>query len=80
MVMGRVEDGAVEGRPGDSKAAGFFGNRDVSSFEQCLDESAMQTPNEHVGIPLEDMLLIAETGYENLSGFVPIEIAGSVSF
>jgi hypothetical protein len=34
---GRVEDGAVQGRPGDSKAGSYFGNRDVSSFEQCLD-------------------------------------------
>ena len=33
----RVEDGAVQGRPGDSKAGGYFGNRDVSSFEQCSD-------------------------------------------
>ena len=32
-----VEDGAVQGRPGDSKAGGYFGNRDVSSFEQCSD-------------------------------------------
>ena len=37
-------------------------------------EPAMQIPDEHVGIRLEDMLLITETGYENLSGFVPIEI------
>jgi Xaa-Pro aminopeptidase len=29
----------------------------------------------HLGIRLEDMLLITETGYENLSVFVPIEIA-----
>jgi Xaa-Pro aminopeptidase len=38
-------------------------------------EPAMQIPEEHVGIRLEDMLLITETGYENLSAFVPIEIA-----
>ena len=38
-------------------------------------EPAMQIPDEHVGIRLEDMLLITETGYENLSAFVPIEIA-----
>jgi Xaa-Pro aminopeptidase len=38
-------------------------------------EPAMQIPDEHVGIRLEDMLLITDTGYENLSGFVPIEIA-----
>ena len=38
-------------------------------------EPAMQIPEEHIGIRLEDMLLITETGYENLSAFVPIEIA-----
>lgn len=38
-------------------------------------EPAMQIADEHVGIRLEDMLLITETGYENLSGFVPVEIA-----
>jgi Xaa-Pro aminopeptidase len=37
-------------------------------------EPAMQIPEEHVGIRLEDMLLITESGYENLSAFVPIEI------
>ena len=38
-------------------------------------EPAMQIQDEHVGIRLEDMLLITEKGYENLSAFVPIEIA-----
>ena len=38
-------------------------------------EPAMQIPAEHVGIRLEDMILITESGYENLSAFVPIEIA-----
>jgi len=33
----RVEDGAVQGRPGDSEAGGYLGNRDVGSFEQCPD-------------------------------------------
>ena len=33
----RVEDGAVQGRPGDSKAGGYFSNRDVGSFEQRSD-------------------------------------------
>ena len=37
-------------------------------------EPAMQIVDEHVGIRLEDMILITETGYENLSAFVPIEI------
>ncbi|MEO8371502.1 MAG: Xaa-Pro peptidase family protein, partial [Candidatus Solibacter sp.] len=38
-------------------------------------EPAMQIAGEHVGIRLEDMILITETGYENLSSFVPVEIA-----
>jgi Xaa-Pro aminopeptidase len=37
-------------------------------------EPALQIPEEHLGIRLEDMILITETGYENLSEFVPIEI------
>jgi hypothetical protein len=32
-----VEDGAVQGRPGDSKAGGYFGNRNVGSFGQRAD-------------------------------------------
>jgi Xaa-Pro aminopeptidase len=38
-------------------------------------EPAMQIPEEHVGIRLEDMILITGAGYENLSALVPIEIA-----
>lgn len=38
-------------------------------------EPAMQIQDEHQGIRLEDMLLITDTGYENMSAFVPIEIA-----
>jgi len=38
-------------------------------------EPAMQIPEEHIGVRLEDMILITETGYENLSALVPIEIA-----
>jgi len=38
-------------------------------------EPAMQIADEHVGIRLEDMILITETGYKNLSAFVPVEIA-----
>jgi len=37
-------------------------------------EPAMQIPEEHLGIRLEDMILITESGYENLSAFVPVEI------
>lgn len=37
-------------------------------------EPAMQIDDERLGIRLEDMILITETGVENLSAFVPIEI------
>jgi Xaa-Pro aminopeptidase len=37
-------------------------------------EPAMQIADEHIGIRLEDMILVTETGYENLSAFVPIDI------
>jgi hypothetical protein len=33
----RVEDGPVQGRPGDSEAGGYLGNRDVGSLEQRSD-------------------------------------------
>ena len=36
--LGRgVEDGAVQSRPGDSKAGGYLGNRDAGGFEQRPD-------------------------------------------
>jgi Xaa-Pro aminopeptidase len=38
-------------------------------------EPALQIPEEHIGVRLEDMILITDTGYENLSESVPIEIA-----
>ncbi len=37
-------------------------------------EPALQIPDEHIGVRLEDMILITDAGYENLSAFVPIEI------
>ena len=37
-------------------------------------EPALQISDEHIGIRLEDMILITESGYENLSSLVPIEI------
>jgi Xaa-Pro aminopeptidase len=37
-------------------------------------EPQMRLEDEHLGVRLEDMILITETGYENLSGFVPIEV------
>jgi Xaa-Pro aminopeptidase len=38
-------------------------------------EPAMTLPDEHAGVRLEDMILITESGYENMSASVPIEIA-----
>ena len=37
-------------------------------------EPAMQIPEEHIGIRLEDMILITDSGYENLSASVPIDM------
>jgi Xaa-Pro aminopeptidase len=37
-------------------------------------EPQLRVEEEHLGIRLEDMILITETGYENLSQFVPIEV------
>jgi Xaa-Pro aminopeptidase len=54
---------------------------DIPNFTETLEpgqiftiEPAMQIEQEHLGIRLEDMLLITPSGYENLSAFVPIEI------
>ncbi|HWK08409.1 MAG TPA: Xaa-Pro peptidase family protein, partial [Vicinamibacterales bacterium] len=38
-------------------------------------EPQMRIEEEHLGLRLEDMILITDTGYENLSQFVPIEIS-----
>jgi hypothetical protein len=37
-------------------------------------EPAMQIPDEHLGLRLEDMILNTESGYQNMSAFVPVEI------
>ncbi len=37
-------------------------------------EPALTIPEDRVYIRLEDVILITETGYENLSAFVPMEI------
>ena len=37
-------------------------------------EPQFRIEEEHLGIRLEDMILITERGYENLSQFVPIEV------
>jgi Xaa-Pro aminopeptidase len=38
-------------------------------------EPQMRIEEEHVGLRLEDMILITETGYENLSRSVPVEVS-----
>jgi Xaa-Pro aminopeptidase len=38
-------------------------------------EPMLRIPEEHIGLRLEDMLLITADGYENLSNEVPIEPA-----
>jgi Xaa-Pro aminopeptidase len=47
-------------------------------------EPAMQIDSgkieDRMGVRLEDMILITETGYENLSAFVPVEIADIEKF
>ena len=37
-------------------------------------EPAMTIPELHLGVRLEDVILMTETGYENLSAFLPVEI------
>ena len=37
-------------------------------------EPALTIPDDRVYVRLEDMILVTETGYENLSAFVPVEI------
>ena len=37
-------------------------------------EPALTIPDERIYIRLEDVILITETGYENLSGHLPMEI------
>lgn len=37
-------------------------------------EPEMRIEEDHTGIRLEDMILVTETGYENLSAFVPVEV------
>ncbi len=38
-------------------------------------EPALTIPEDRVYVRLEDAILVTETGYENMSGFVPVEIA-----
>jgi Xaa-Pro aminopeptidase len=37
-------------------------------------EPQMTLPDEHIGIRLEDVILMTDSGYENLSAFVPVEV------
>jgi Xaa-Pro aminopeptidase len=38
-------------------------------------EPALTIPEDRVYVRLEDMILITPTGYENMSAFVPMEVA-----
>jgi Xaa-Pro aminopeptidase len=38
-------------------------------------EPALTIPEDRVYVRLEDVILITPTGYENLSAFVPVEVA-----
>jgi Xaa-Pro aminopeptidase len=40
----------------------------------------LRIPEEHIGLRLEDMLLITADGYENLSSSLPIEAADIEKF
>ncbi|HET7622337.1 MAG TPA: Xaa-Pro aminopeptidase [Gemmatimonadaceae bacterium] len=37
-------------------------------------EPQMTLPDEHIGLRLEDVILMTDSGYENLSAFVPVEV------
>jgi Xaa-Pro aminopeptidase len=39
-------------------------------------EPALTIPDDRVYVRLEDVILITETGYENMSSFVPMDIEG----
>ncbi len=43
-------------------------------------EPMLRIPEEHIGVRLEDMLLITKDGYENLSASVPIEASAIEQF
>ena len=43
-------------------------------------EPMLRIPEEHIGLRLEDMLLMTADGYENLSSSVPIEAADIEKF
>ncbi|HXS96971.1 MAG TPA: aminopeptidase P N-terminal domain-containing protein [Candidatus Limnocylindrales bacterium] len=53
------------GRPGETLEPGMI----------FTIEPEMRIEEDHLGCRLEDMILITENGYENMSAFVPIEVA-----
>jgi Xaa-Pro aminopeptidase len=52
----------------------FRARETIQIFSQ--DACGGEVRRKHTGIRLEDMILIRETGYEELSAFVPINVAG----
>jgi Xaa-Pro aminopeptidase len=57
------------GRPADGRPVGLIPGQIFTI------EPALQVPEEGLAMRLEDALLVTATGYENLSAFVPLEIA-----
>ncbi|RPJ64689.1 MAG: M24 family metallopeptidase [Acidobacteria bacterium] len=51
------------------------GNGTLQPGQVFTIEPAMTIPEDHMGMRLEDSFVVTETGIENLSSFVPIEIA-----
>lgn len=54
---------------------GPYDNSPLQPGEVFTIEPQMRIEEDHTGIRLEDMILITENGYENLSSFVPIDIS-----
>jgi Xaa-Pro aminopeptidase len=57
------------GRPADGRPVGLIPGQIFTI------EPALQVPEEGLAMRLEDALLVTATGHENLSAFVPLEIA-----
>jgi Xaa-Pro aminopeptidase len=71
-------------RTADPRSLGHFVGMEVHDVGVPIDtyqpgmiftiEPALTVPEDKVYVRLEDVILITETGYENLSGFVPVEV------
>jgi Xaa-Pro aminopeptidase len=54
--------------------AGLYEGKPLQAGEVFTIEPEMRIEEDHTGIRLEDMILITENGYENLSAFVPLDV------